>query len=172
MPNVQSEEESDDQDLNERQANLYKTEVEGQQEGEEPSPRKVRSFEKAEARVLMEKLATVTDANLDSHRVEDYDEYFKDLYSTMIATGKMREGSMKQAYVDKYQDKPVRIETTDAHSVLLYVPYIEFMQAVNSFGRDQKDVEKLLYECMPNLNTYAQGSIQKVFNCFQEFHFS
>ena len=79
---------------------------------------------------------------------------------------------MKQAYVDKYQDKPVRIDTTDAHSVLLYVPYIEFMQAVNSFGRDQKDVEKLLYECMPNLNTYVQGSIQKVFNCFQEFHFS
>ena len=50
----------------------------------------------------MEKMATVTDENLDSMRVEDYDEYFKDLYSTMIATGKMREGSMKCANVDKY----------------------------------------------------------------------
>ena len=39
--------------------------------------------------------------------------------------------------------------------MLLYVPYIEFMQAVNSFGKDYKDVERLMYECMPNLNTYA-----------------
>lgn len=104
MPNVQSEEETDDQDLNERQQ-VYKTAVEAQEDDAEPensSPRKVQSFEKAEARILMEKMATVTDENLDSMRVEDYDEYFKDLYSTMIATGKMREGSMKRAHVDKY----------------------------------------------------------------------
>ena len=59
-------------------------------------------MEKAEARVQLEKLSTVTDENLDSLRIEDYNEYFEDLYTTMIATGKMREGSMKRLHVDKY----------------------------------------------------------------------
>ena len=45
------------------------------------------------------------------------------------------------------------------------------MQVVESFGRDHKEVEKLLFECMPTLGTYAQASIQRVFSCFQEFHF-
>ena len=82
----------------------------------------------------------------------------------------MRE-SAPQHPVTKYQDKLAKIETTEAHSVLLHVPHTQFMQVVESFGRDHKEVERLLFECMPTLGTYAQASIQRVFSCFQEFHF-
>lgn len=56
--------------------------------------------------------------------------------------------------------------------MLLHVPYAQFTQVVQSFGRDQKEVEKLLFECMPTLGTYAQASLSRVFSCFQEFHFT
>ena len=56
--------------------------------------------------------------------------------------------------------------------MLLHVPYAQFEQVAGSFGRDQRDVERLLFECMPTLGTYAQASLARVFSCFQELHFA
>ena len=125
----------------------------------------------AEAKVMFEPLSTVTDANLGELRVEDYDAYFAEQYQKQVESGKA-EGNPTQLHpVSQYQDKLAKIETTEPHSVLLHVPYAEFKQVIESFGRDHKEVERLLFECMPNLGTYAQASIQRVFSCFQEFHF-
>ena len=82
---------------------------------------KVQSYEVDEARVPIEQSGVVTAANLAELKIADYDMYFEEQHQREVASGKAVPGEL--APVSQYQDKLTRIETTEAYSVMLHVPY-------------------------------------------------
>lgn len=74
---------------------------------------------------------------------------------------------MKVPAVD-YKDQIHSIETVSDHSVLLYVPQLFFKMFFDSKIKEQKVLEKFLYENLPSLSDYTNSYMTRLLPCFQE----
>ena len=74
--------------------------------------------------------------------------------------------------VSEYKDRILSIDSRDAHSVLLYVPQHEFKQFHSCSTKEQRYLEKLLYENLPSLDEYTNAFMARLLPCFQELCFS
>ena len=85
----------------------------------------VEHFEICDINLDFYKMESVSDFNLDQVRVQDYDIYFREIYDHMLQTGKIDSiPELALRPVKEYRDKLTSISTLDAHSILLYIPYL------------------------------------------------
>ena len=89
-------------------------------------------------------------------RIKDFDQYYETFFRDQYEAGtiQMMPESLNWP-VTEYKDTPKCLTSTDSHSILLHVPELFWRQFFDSVTKEQRYLEKLLYECLPTFQTYT-----------------
>ena len=129
----------------------------------------MRHYEIDYAKVPMKQNESVSDLNLEEKRIRDFDKYFSNYYQTLFDQNII--SALPETLnwpVHEYKDRVYSFDSIDDHSILLYVPQLKFTQFITNQTKEQRQLEKLLYECLPSLQDYTNSYMARLHPCFQQ----
>ena len=129
----------------------------------------MRHYEIDYAKVPMKQNESVSDLNLEEKRIRDFDKYFSNYYQTLFDQNII--SALPETLnwpVNEYKDRVYSFDSIDDHSILLYVPQLKFTQFITNQTKEQRQLEKLLYECLPSLQDYTNSYMARLHPCFQQ----
>lgn len=129
----------------------------------------MRHYEIDFAKVQIKQNESVSDLRMDEVRIKDFDAYFERFYKNQLEQGLISQLPQTLSWpVNEYKDRAFSFDTTDDHSVLLHVPHVEFYQFISNQTKEQRQLEKLLYECLPSLQDYTNSYMARLHPCFSQ----
>ena len=93
----------------------------------------MRHYEIDYAKVPLKVNESVSDLNLEEKRIRDFDKYFSNYYQTLFDQNII--SALPETLnwpVNEYKDRVYSFDSVDDHSVLLYVPQLEFTQFITN----------------------------------------
>ena len=99
----------------------------------------MKHYEIDYAKVMIKQNESVSELNLDEIRIKDFDKYYQTHYQNQVTNGTI--SALPETLnwpVNEYKDRVYSFDSTDDHSVLLYVPQLPFNQFMTNQTKDQR----------------------------------
>jgi len=109
-----------------------------------------------------------SDATIDHLTPADYHALFQHDFEQLQAQGLISSDVFAPIYLG-FQDSLQSIDTVSDESVILHVPHKEYMHALNAFSKDDKRIERILFQTMPGLSLLTSNYVTKLISLFNEF---